>query len=372
MPDGIIYNQDERIEKIYNLLVKFTTSDFTAREIVTDKGDELDAIILGLNTLGEEMQASGKALRKFEDRVNTLMETLLQYTLMDFSNKLEISEAGDELDAIAVGLNTLAEELQASKEAEKENLKKLEEKADQIIELNAALEINIMQLEAVNKELEAFTYSVAHDLRAPLRAIHGYTKILSEDYLPSIDPDGKNMMESVMRNAKKMGQLIDDLLAFSKIGKKELQMSKVNMTQLAETTLTDLKTSLNTNAKIQLLPLADAIADYNLMVLVFTNLLSNAIKYSSSKEAPEIEVGSKGEKDEIVYYVKDNGAGFDMQYYDKLFGVFQRLHAAEDFEGTGVGLALVKRIVNKHGGKIWAEGKLNEGATFYFTLKKSF
>ena len=369
MPDGIIYNQDERIEKIYNLLVKFTASDFTARETITDKGDELDAIILGLNTLGEEMQASGKALRRFEDRVNTLMETLLEYTLMDFSNKIEISDAGDELDAIAVGLNTLAEELQASKELEKLNTKKIEEKADQIIALNAALEGNIVQLEAVNKELEAFTYSVSHDLRAPLRAIHGYTKILSEDYLANADQDGKNMMNSVMRNAKKMGQLIDDLLAFSKIGKKELQVSKIDMTQLAESTLTDLKASLPPiKTQIRINVLADAMGDYNLMGLVFTNLISNAIKYSSSKELPEVEIGSKGTDNDVVYYVKDNGAGFDMQYYNKLFGVFQRLHAAEDFEGTGVGLALVKRIITKHGGKIWAEGKLNEGATFYFTL----
>lgn len=371
--ENIKFKQDARIEKIYDLLVKYTVADFSARESVSNKGDELDAIILGLNTLGEEMQASGKALKRFEERVNVLMETLLQYTLMDFSNKVEISEAGDELDAIAVGLNTLAEELKASKEAEEESIKKIEDKANRIVELNAVLENNITQLDLVNKELEAFTYSVSHDLRAPLRAIHSYTKILSEEYLVNVSAEGKDMMNSVMRNAKKMGQLIDDLLAFSKVGKKELQVSKVNMEKLAETTLIDLKASLPPlKAKICILPLPDAIADYNLMSLVFTNLISNAIKYSSSKEVPEVEIGSKRQDDDVVYYVKDNGAGFDMQYYNKLFGVFQRLHAAEDFEGTGVGLALAKRIITKHNGKIWAEGKLNEGATFYFSLSNNY
>ena len=361
--------KDERIDKIYDLLVKYTTSDFSARETISEKGDELDAIILGLNTLGEEMQASGKALKRFEERVNILMEVLLQYTLMDFSNVIEISEAGDELDAIAVGLNTLAEELKVSKEKDDYNTKKIEEKANQITELNAALENNILQLEIVNKELEAFTYSVSHDLRAPLRAIHGYTKILSEEYLTNVDEDGISMLNSVMRNAKKMGQLIDDLLAFSKIGRKELQMSTVNMNKLAETCLSDLKASLPPiKTKICINPLPDAVGDYSLLGLVFTNLISNAIKYSSSKAAPEVEIGAKGEGNNVVYYIKDNGAGFDMQYYNKLFGVFQRLHAAEDFEGTGVGLALVKRIITKHHGKIWAEGKLDEGATFYFSL----
>jgi len=166
-----------------------------------------------------------------------------------------------------------------------------------------------------------------------------------------------------------MGQLIDDLLAFSKIGKKELQLSTVNMTQLVESALTDLKASipgLKTKITINQMPTANA--DYNLMNLVFTNLISNAIKYSSSKENAEVEIGAKTENHQTNYYIKDNGVGFDMQYYNKLFGVFQRLHGSEEFEGTGVGLALVKRIITRHNGKIWAEAKLGEGATFYFTL----
>ena len=236
MPHNKKYDQDQRIEKIYEQIVKYTTSDFTGRLPYSDKGDELDGIIVGLNTLGEELQASGKALKQFEQRINALMDIFLQYTLMDFSKSVEITEAGDELDAIGVGLNTLVGELKAAKEAEAMHIKNLEDKADEIEKLNNDLENNITQLETVNKELEAFTYSVSHDLRAPLRAIHGYTKILSQDYAGKLDNEGKNMMNCVMRNAKKMGQLIDDLLAFSKIGKSELQRSKIDMKELADIT----------------------------------------------------------------------------------------------------------------------------------------
>ncbi|MDP2387595.1 MAG: ATP-binding protein [Bacteroidota bacterium] len=366
---GNIYSTDERIEQIYSLLIKYTQGDFIERGEISEKGDELDAIIVGLNILGEELQSSGRILSQFETRVNATMNILLSYTLMDFSEKLEITGAGDEMDAIAVGLNTLAEELGAAKEKEKESIEKLEKKTNEVLRLNAALEENIHKLEVANKELEAFTYSVSHDLRAPLRAIHSYTKILSDEYLSGADADGKNMMNSVMRNAKKMGQLIDDLLAFSKVGKKELQLSNVDMTKLAENVLEDLKASMSScKANVKVLSLPQANADYNLMGNVLGNLISNAIKYSSAKENSEVEIGCKEMEGKQVYYVKDNGAGFDMKYYDKLFGVFQRLHGADEFEGTGVGLALVKRIVTRHGGKIWAEGKLDEGATFYFSL----
>lgn len=356
------FSKDERIERIYSLLIKYTTSDFSAREKVSNKGDELDAIIVGLNTLGEELQSSGRMVQRFEERISILMDVLLKYTLMDFSQKIEVTDAGDELDAIAVGLNTLIEELQASKAAE-------ETKAKEILALNTALEANIEQLKTANKELEAFTYSVSHDLRAPLRAIHGFTKIISEDYYDKIDDDGKRMMDSVMRNAKKMGQLIDDLLAFSKVGKKELIISDLDMKGIAMLALQEVKNSFTPfNARVTIENLNPAKGDHNLITLALINLILNAVKYSSKKENPVVTVGSKEKDGKTVYFVKDNGAGFDMLYYDKLFGVFSRLHAATEFDGTGVGLALVKRIINRHGGAIWAEGKLNEGATFYFTM----
>jgi light-regulated signal transduction histidine kinase (bacteriophytochrome) len=366
------YKQDDRIEKIYALLLHYTTTgDYGARASVSDKGDELDAIIVGLNTLGEELQASGKAVKEFQKRIDAIMNVLLHYTVMDFSAKAEVSENGDELDAIAVGLNTLAEELQSSKSEELKHSQELEEKAEEVSRLNKTLEKNLQELEIANKELEAFTYSVSHDLRSPLRAIHGYTKILSDDLAAQLDPDKKEMMNGVMRNAKKMGQLIDDLLAFSRTGRKELQKQDIDMTALAKSTVEELKNSIGPfKAKINILPMPNAHADQSLLTMVFVNLISNAIKYSAKKENAEITIGSNKRKEETVYFIEDNGIGFDMLYYDKLFGVFQRLHSAEEFEGTGVGLALVKRIIARHGGKIWAEAKLGEGATFYFTLSR--
>jgi light-regulated signal transduction histidine kinase (bacteriophytochrome) len=373
LPEKKTNISDDRIEKIYSQLLRYTTEgDFSGRIPVSDKGDELDAIIVGLNTLGEELQTSGKILKRFEERVSNLMDVLLRYTLMDFEAKAEVSERGDELDAIAVGLNTLAEELQSARKSEALHISELEVKTQEVTELNERLERNLRELERSNKELEAFTYSVSHDLRSPLRAIHGYTKILSEDYTSKFDDEGKQLMESVMRNAKKMGQLIDDLLTFSRTGKTELQKKQIDMTELAKTVLKDLKSSLPPfKTKITIEDLPPANADYNLMSLVFTNLISNAIKYSATKESPEATIGSIKRDDGTVYYIKDNGVGFDMQYYNKLFGVFQRLHSAEDFEGTGVGLALVNRIISRHGGKVWAEAKEDQGATFYFQLGKN-
>lgn len=228
------------------------------------------------------------------------------------------------------------------------------------------------KLETVNKELEAFSYSVSHDLRAPLRAIHGYTKILSEEYLHKADEDAKQMMSSVMNNAKKMGQLIDDLLSFSRLGKKDLQLTTFNLKTVVEAAIEDLKISMpGSKAQISICPLNEVTADYNLIVQVFTNLISNSIKYSAIKENPFIEIGSMMQEGATVYYVKDNGVGFDMKYYNKLFGVFQRLHSMNEFEGTGVGLALIKRIIVRHKGKIWAESEVGKGATFYFTLNNN-
>jgi two-component system sensor histidine kinase/response regulator len=229
-----------------------------------------------------------------------------------------------------------------------------------------------VQLELANKELESFSYSVSHDLRAPLRAIHGYTKILLEDHLANLDAEAQRMMNSVMRNTERMGQLIDDLLAFSRLGKKELLITKVNMTDLARNAWNEIN-STTPSAKVNLTVnnLLPAMADRSLISQVLSNLVSNAVKYSGKKDNPVIEVSSTEKDGELIYCVKDNGVGFDMKYYDKLFGVFQRLHSNAEFEGTGIGLALVKRIITRHGGRIWAEGEPDKGAAFYFSLKNS-
>lgn len=238
-----------------------------------------------------------------------------------------------------------------------------------IAELNKRLEQKVkertLQLEAVNKELESFSYSISHDLRAPLRAIHGYAKMLEEDYVTTLDENGKRLLNVVQHNASRMGTLIDDLLSFSRLGRKEIQKTVVDMNVLIHSVLNDLP---KTEAKIILGELHPLWADHSLLKQVLVNLISNAIKYSSKVENPIIEISSVKEATTVTYSIKDNGSGFDMAYIEKLFGVFQRLHSQEEFEGTGIGLAIVKLIIERHKGTIRAEGALEKGATFYFTL----
>ena len=224
-------------------------------------------------------------------------------------------------------------------------------------------------MELANKELESFSYSVSHDLRAPIRAINGYTRILVEDYVEKFDSDGIKVLHSIMHNSKKMGDLIDDLLAFSKLGRKQVTFLEINMTNLVKLVREELLFEDGENIpefNVHVLPLAKG--DQSLIKQVWINLISNAIKYSQYKPKTNIEIGAYEKDDFIVYYVKDKGAGFDMEYYDKLFGVFQRLHSQEEFEGTGIGLAIVQKIVHRHNGTVWAESKLNEGTCFYFSL----
>ncbi len=221
---------------------------------------------------------------------------------------------------------------------------------------------------SLNKELEAFTYSVSHDLRAPLRAVSGYSRMLEEDFEEKLGDEGKRLLDVIKYNAEKMGMLIDDLLAFSRLGRKEIKKTQENMYELIEGVLIELNKTVSHRAEIKIGKLYRAKIDYGLMHQVMLNLFSNAIKYSSKKEKPIVEISSTKSDSEIVFCIKDNGVGFDMKYVGKLFGVFQRLHASEEFEGTGVGLAIVQRIVAKHHGRVWAEGKINEGAAFYIAL----
>jgi two-component system, sensor histidine kinase and response regulator len=243
------------------------------------------------------------------------------------------------------------------------------ERADaEIKKLNAELQKNVSQLEDVNKELESFSYSVSHDLRAPLRIVSGQTGILLEDYENQFNDGARRLLSGIRQNVNKMNNLIDDLLKFSKLGRKEVQKSEIQTDKLVREILEEIARANPNRAQVNIAPLLPAQADRALLTQVWTNLLSNAIKYSAKKESPQVDISSERQGDVIVYAVKDNGAGFSMDYADKLFGVFQRLHAASEFEGTGVGLAIVQRIVTKHGGKVWAEGRENQGATFYFSL----
>ncbi len=244
---------------------------------------------------------------------------------------------------------------------------------NEIKALNRELEQRVAErtadLKAANQELEAFSYSVSHDLRTPLRAIDGFAHILLEDYQDKLDNEGRRLLNVVRDNTSRMGQLIDDILQFSRTGRVGLTFAEIDMEQLAHSVADELiATCEGGKPQLEIGPLPPAQGDNAMMRQVFVNLLSNAIKFSRKKDAPKIEIGATVKGDETVYHVKDNGVGFDMQYADKLFGVFQRLHSVNEFEGTGIGLAIVKRIITRHGGRVWAEGKLKEGSTLYFAL----
>lgn len=225
------------------------------------------------------------------------------------------------------------------------------------------------QIIILNKELETFSYSVAHDLQAPLRIINGYSEILIEDYQENLSEDGKKLLKIISGNVKRMSQLIEGLLHFSKLGRLPLNKVVIDTRNLLQIVLDELITDADTDkVDVRLATLEDLTCDRNLIYHVFSNLISNAIKYSHKTGKSKVQINSWKEDGSITYSVKDNGVGFDMKYKDKIFEVFQRLHKDSEFEGTGIGLAIVQRIISKHNGRIWAESEINKGATFYFSL----
>ncbi|MCX6564359.1 MAG: response regulator, partial [Candidatus Aminicenantes bacterium] len=226
------------------------------------------------------------------------------------------------------------------------------------------------ELEAANKELEAFTYTVSHDLHAPLRAVVGFTRILLDEHAPHLPPEVQRYLNLVRSNTLQMGRLVDDLLAFSRFSRQAMIKSQVNPAALVREALNLLRSEQEgRNVKITVGDLPVCQGDRALLKQVFVNLLSNALKFTRKRDPAVIEVGCIRKDGENVFFVRDNGVGFDMRYVGKLFGVFQRLHRSEDYEGTGLGLAIVQRIVHRHGGRVWAEAVLDKGATFNFTLK---
>jgi two-component system sensor kinase len=269
----------------------------------------------------------------------------------------------------------------------KERTRELNERIMESEQLNKAM-TNIMEdmqainrnlrrttenLKDANKELESFSYSVSHDLRAPLRAIDGFSKILLEDYADKLDKDGKRKLNVIREGIETMSQLINDLLKFSRLGRQSMSISNVNMEKLAKAAFKDMENTA-TGRKVNFeLKMSETVSgDRAMLHQVLVNLFSNALKFTGNRNTSVIKAGSRVKKNgENVFYVKDNGVGFDMRYVDKVFTVFQRLHSKEEFEGTGVGLALVQRIINRHGGRVWAEGKVNEGTTIYFALPKA-
>lgn len=272
----------------------------------------------------------------------------------------------DELGLLTDAFNQMLTQIHAQDQA-------LRESEARLRELNQELEQRVIertaQLEAVNKELEAFCYSVSHDLRAPLRGIDGFSMILQKSYSAKLDEQGRNYLERVRAATQRMGHLIDDLLNMSQTARSEMSITTVNLSELAGMVAKDLQEAApERKVAFSIAPGMAVLADAHLMRIVLDNLLGNAWKFSGKRAEARIEVGSMTNAAKSVYFVRDNGAGFDMRYADKLFGAFQRLHSVTAFDGTGVGLVNVQRIILRHGGRVWAEAAVDQGATFYFTL----
>ena len=282
------------------------------------------------------------------------------------TSKNEIGNLAASFDKMTDALREKETALKASEAELKRHRDHLQE---MVQERTEELKGKTAELEASNKELEAFSYSVSHDLRAPLRTIDGFSHALLEDYEGKLDEQGKDYLKRVRAATQHMAQLIDDMLKLSRITRTEMNLEKVNLTQIALSIMDELrKSEPNRTVEVRIADGLEDTADPRLMQVVLDNLLNNAWKFTGKQTEAVIEFGSTKEGDRRVYFVRDNGAGFDMAYADKLFSPFQRLHSAEEFSGTGIGLATVQRIIHRHGGKVWAEGQVGKGATFYFSL----
>lgn len=385
--DGFwLVNMQGRLLEVNNAYCRL--SGYTRQELLSMDISELETIESNTETI--EHIRKLKALRedRFESKHRRKDGTIFD---LDISVQYREEEEGQMVvflrditdrklaeEKIRTSQAKLSETLEISNRSRKTLLSVLEDQRrtqQEINTLNAELEHRVdertKQLEAANKELEAFSYSVSHDLRAPLRHISGFADMLEKDVQGKLPEKSLHYLDVINSSARKMGTLIDDLLSFSRTGRAELRKSNFQMNQLLEDALLQVKNS-TTDRKISwnIANLPEVFGDYNLLRLVWVNLLENAVKYSRTRKEATIRITFSEDHQEHVFSIQDNGVGFDMQYVNKLFGVFQRLHSPTEFEGTGIGLANVRRIISRHGGRTWAEAELDRGATFYFSLPK--
>jgi PAS domain S-box-containing protein len=347
----------------------------------------LEGVITSWNLGAEKLfgysaeEAIGKPMRMLfpGDRVGEEAENLARIRRGETVNQSEtvrVTKDGKQID-VSVTLSPIRDGqgkiIAASKIAR--DITERKRAGEEIRKLNTELEERVRdrtaELEAANKELEAFSYSVSHDLRAPLRAVDGFSQAVLEDYGEKLPEEGRRYLQTIREGAQRMGTLIDDLLTFSRLSRMPLKKEPVDMAKVVSAALEELNGERNgRKLDMRIGTVSPCEGDAALLKQVWVNLLSNALKYTGKRDAAIVEIGSKSENGENVYFVSDNGTGFDMKYVHKLFGVFQRLHRADEFEGTGVGLAIVQRIVHRHGGRIWAQAELDRGATFHFTVDK--
>lgn len=309
----------------------------------------------------EELPKSIEALKKGTSGQSLRWETGIRRgdgSIFRLSINTTPAYDGDKITGITCFARDITEQVEAREEVKRLNR-----------DLERRIAERTAQLESSNKELESFSYSVSHDLRAPLRVIDGFSFALLEDYKNTLDAEGKRFLSVIRTNTQKMGQLIDDLLSHARVGRQEIWIEQVDMNAMAKEVFEEMKSSWpGRRIDFRLAPLPPAKGDKVMLRQVWANIISNALKFTKFRKTAEIEIGARTEKGKNTYYVKDNGAGFDSRYAGKLFGIFQRLHSAEDFGGTGVGLAIVERIIRRHGGRVWAEGEVDKGAAFYFEL----
>jgi len=375
---SIIHDITERklAEKQNRLLIS-ATEQSPVTVIITDREGTIEYVnrefsdLTGYSkeeTIGQNprFQKSGKQPKDFYDNLWTTIVSGRTWHGEFFNKKKD-----GELYLVNVSISPVRDEYGNITHfvAVQEDITERKRLENELMELNNELETRIQKRTA---DLESFTYMVSHDLRAPLRAISGFSRILLDDYMTVLDVEGQNLLDLVIGNTKRMGQLIDDLLSFSRVQLSEIIRTNVNMTALAQSVADELLIDdIRGKIIVRVETLPDVQGDRPLLRQVWVNLLSNAIKFTLPKKSGTIQVGATFAEREIVYFVKDTGVGFDSHYAHKLFGIFQRLHSATEFEGTGVGLAIVQRIVESHGGRVWAEGSQGEGAIFYFSLQDS-